>query len=93
MNSASILDVWQAALTTMLYAGGPFLVASLATGVIMSVLQAATQLQENMLSFVPKLLAVVGVFVWSGATILQVLVGYFGQASDMVEALGRVGGQ
>ena len=91
MNGPAILDVWQAALTTMLYAGGPFLAASLATGVLMSVLQAATQLQENMLSFVPKLLAVVGVFAWGGATILQVLVGYFGQSADMLEALGRPG--
>ena len=93
MNGLAILDVWQSALTTMLYAGGPFLVASLVTGVVMSVLQAATQLQENMLSFVPKLLAVVGVFAWSGSTILQVLVSYFAEASEMVEALGRVGGQ
>lgn len=92
MNHLALLDVWQGALTTLVYAGGPFLVAALGVGLFMSVLQAATQLQENILSFAPKVLAILGVLVLAGGTILGILVRYFHDALHIVELIGQGAG-
>ena len=53
----NVLDIWQNALWTALLVSAPFLLAALAVGLVTSLLQAATQLQENVLSFVPKIVA------------------------------------
>lgn len=92
MNQIALLDVWQGALTTLVYAGGPFLVAALGIGLLMSVLQAATQLQENILSFAPKILAVLAVLVFGGASVLGLLIRYFQDVLQIVELIGQGAG-
>ena len=77
MNTApSVLDLWQSGLVTAAQVAGPFLVAALAVGLLTSLIQAATQLQENILSFVPKLIAVGLVMVMSGHLLLDKLQTY-----------------
>lgn len=92
MNQVALLDVWQGALTTLIYAGGPFLAAALGIGVLTSVLQAATQLQENILSFAPKVLAVLAVAAFGGATVLGLLVQYLQESVHVVELIGKGAG-
>lgn len=63
---------------------GPVLLAALVAGVLVSVFQAATQIQELTLSFVPKLAAVLAVLLLLGHWMLARLVGF------TVDLLGRL---
>lgn len=55
MTSDSLLDLWREALSVVVTLSAPFLIAGLVVGLIVAVLQTATQLQESILGFVPKL--------------------------------------
>jgi len=70
------LDMWQAALETAAVASFPFLVAALIVGLASSLIQAATQLQENVIAFVPKIIAIGVVMAFAGSWVLGQLVGY-----------------
>ena len=59
MTPETVLTVAQQALTVATMLAAPLLLGALATGVIIGVLQAATQINEMTLSFIPKLLALV----------------------------------
>lgn len=89
MNASIILELWHRALETMVVVGGPFVLSALAVGLFMSVVQAATQLQENILAFAPKLLAIGLVLAVAGALLLNDLVGYLNEVARAVEAIGR----
>ena len=58
MTTADIGQVMQRALYTTLMVGGPIVLVSMAVGLCISVLQAATQINEATLTFVPKLIVV-----------------------------------
>lgn len=59
MTLSQTLDILQTAFLTILKVGGPILIIALIVGLLVSIMQAATQIQEQTLSFVPKLLAIV----------------------------------
>jgi flagellar biosynthetic protein FliQ len=61
MTPAVVLDVARDALLTILLVSGPILIVGLAVGVAVSLLQALTQIQEQTLVFVPKIIAIFGV--------------------------------
>mgnify|MGYP003955954539 CR=1 FL=1 len=63
MDPKQIGDLLQLAITTILYITGPMLIVGLLVGVLISVVQAATQVQEVTLVFIPKMLAV-GFVMW-----------------------------
>jgi flagellar biosynthesis protein FliQ len=88
--SGTILDLWRGCLVTVVMVGGPFVVAALAVGLLASVVQAATQLQENMISFVPKLIALGLVLAFAGHWALAELVHY---AQETAAAIVRVGSE
>jgi flagellar biosynthetic protein FliQ len=58
MGTADVGAVMQRALYTTLLVGGPIVLVSMAVGLVISILQAATQINEATLTFVPKLLLV-----------------------------------
>jgi len=58
MDLSEALSILQSAFLTILQVGGPILIIALVVGLIVSIIQAATQIQEQTLSFVPKLLAI-----------------------------------
>jgi flagellar biosynthetic protein FliQ len=66
VSSDSVLDLWRTALTVTVTVAAPFLIAALAVGLAVAVFQAATQLQESVLSFVPKLAVALVVIAVSG---------------------------
>jgi flagellar biosynthesis protein FliQ len=72
MPSAYILEIGRDLLTTTLLIAAPALIASLVVGLIVSILQTITSIQEQTLSFVPRLLAVGLVLVLTMAWTLQV---------------------
>lgn len=71
MDESIVLDVGNSALYLIMYLSAPLLLAALVTGLIISVLQAATQIQEQTLSFIPKLIAIVIALVLMGPWMLQ----------------------
>ncbi len=60
------LDLWQQALMVMATVAAPFLVVALIVGLAVALIQTATQLQESVLAFVPKLGAALLVMVIAG---------------------------
>ena len=84
---ASIIHLVAAALLTAMKVSGPILVATLLVGLVVSIVQSATQIQEQTLSFVPKLLVAALVLVVTGAWTLRVLTGFTRGVFDMVPRL------
>lgn len=66
MNPQSVITLGQQALYVMLLMAAPLLLTALAVGLVVSILQAATQINEMTLSFIPKLLAIVAALVVAG---------------------------
>ena len=76
MNSQTVLTIAQQALTVTVLVSAPMLLTALLVGLVVSIFQAATQINEMTLSFIPKLLAMFTVLVFAGPWMLSVLVDY-----------------
>ncbi len=76
MPASDVSVVLQQALITVLVVVGPILVATLLVGLAVSVFQAATQINEATLSFVPKLLVVAAILVIVGPGMADRLVAF-----------------
>lgn len=76
------------ALLTVLYVSGPVLGLGLVVGLLVSVFQATTQINEQTLSFIPKILVVIVVFVvfgpWMYHTMLEFAQGVFERIPQVV---------
>jgi flagellar biosynthetic protein FliQ len=76
MSHALVVDLARNAIMLALLIAGPMLVVALIVGLTVSVLQAVTQIQEQTLAFVPKLVGVSVVFLLALPWVLQLLVKY-----------------
>ena len=76
MSYALIVDLARNAILITLLLAAPLLIVALGVGLFVSVLQAVTQIQEQTLSFVPKLVAVAVVFLVALPWMLQLTVKY-----------------
>jgi flagellar biosynthetic protein FliQ len=76
MDATQVFTVGQQSLYTLLLVCAPMLVVILAVGIVVSVLQAATQINEPTLSFVPKIIGAVAVLAIAGPWMLTTLVEY-----------------
>jgi flagellar biosynthetic protein FliQ len=76
MNPQSVITLGQQALYVMLLLAAPLLLTALAVGLVISILQAATQINEMTLSFIPKLLAIVAALVLAGPWMIALYVDY-----------------
>lgn len=74
MSEIVIMTIVKKALVTGLMVAGPILIISLVVGLIISIFQATTQIQEQTLTFVPKLIAIIIVLVLGGPWMLNKLV-------------------
>ncbi len=86
MNEAVVLGLMKEALTVSLLVGAPILGVTLVVGIVVSILQAVTQVNEMTLTFVPKL---IGVFVamlifgpWMMETLLNFSSGLFANMAN-----------
>lgn len=68
------MHIAQKAVTVALGLCAPVLVVGLTVGLLISIFQAATQIQESTISFVPKIIAVVGAGIFCGPWMLKILV-------------------
>ncbi len=76
MNPQSVITLGQQALYTMLLLAAPMLLAALVVGLVVSILQAATQINEMTLSFIPKLIAMVAAMIIAGPWMISFYVDY-----------------
>jgi len=76
MSHALVVDLARNMLMTALLIAAPMLVVALAVGLVVSVIQAVTQVQEQTISFVPKLVAVGATFIIALPWIIQIMVKY-----------------
>lgn len=76
MTAETVMTMAYQAMKVVLAMAGPLLLVVLVVGLIISIFQAATQINEMTLSFIPKLLAMCGVLVLLGPWLIGVMVDY-----------------
>ncbi|RKQ37498.1 flagellar biosynthesis protein FliQ [Oceanobacillus halophilus] len=74
MNSENVLALAESSIYTLLLVTGPLLILAVAVGLIISIFQATTQIQEQTLAFVPKIIAVLVGLVFLGPWMLTTIV-------------------
>ena len=84
-----VVDLTRAALVVALKLALPLLGVGLVVGLVVSLFQAVTQIQEQTLTFIPKILAVVGTLIFLLPTLLMWAVEY---ALETLNGLHRLGG-
>jgi flagellar biosynthesis protein FliQ len=90
MDQDTVIHLSQQAMELSMKIGGPLLLVGLAIGLIVSVFQAVTQIQEQSLSFIPKIVGIALVVVVAGPWMLGQLLGYTEELYRSIPAL--VGG-
>mgnify|MGYP000530431223 FL=1 len=76
MSENQILFMAREAIATAILVGGPVLAVSLLVGLLVSIFQAMTQIQEQTLSFIPKLIAIALVLVILGPWMIKIMTSY-----------------
>lgn len=76
MNEQYIIDVATGAVWLTIKIAAPALIAALVVGIIISIIQAATQVQEQTVSFVPKIIAISAAMIVTAPWILQQFIFY-----------------
>ena len=76
MNQDTVVNLATQAMTLALKVAGPLLLTGLVIGLLVSIFQAVTQIQEQSLSFIPKVIGVAALIVILGPWMLGQIVGY-----------------
>ena len=87
MTPQTALSFVQHALEVGLMLSAPLLLAALITGLVISIMQAATQINEMTLSFIPKLLALFAALVVAGPWMLSLIVDYMREVFINIPAM------
>ena len=87
MSEQMVLDLGRQALITTLSVAGPMLAAALLIGLLVSVFQAVTQINEMTMTFVPKIVGILVVGLITLPWILQVMLSFTRQVFTMIERL------
>ncbi len=87
MTPTTVVDIGRHAVETLLLVSAPLLAAALITGLIVSIFQAATQVNEMTLSFIPKLIAVFAVLVLGGPWMIAVMTDYIRELYSSIPSL------
>ena len=91
MNETEVIEICRAAILVMLKVAGPVLLAGLLVGVVVSLLQAVTQIQEMTLAFIPKMLVIFGLTLWLLPFMMSVLSGFTKTLTDRIVQIGLSG--
>ncbi|WP_243386875.1 flagellar biosynthesis protein FliQ [Bacillus kexueae] len=76
MSSEMVLSLAERAVYTTLIVCGPILLLALIVGLLVSIFQATTQIQEQTLAFVPKIIAVLVGLIFFGPWMLSIMLSY-----------------
>ena len=87
MNPEAVMSLSYQAMKVALMAAAPALLVVLVVGLVVSIFQAATQINEMTLSFIPKLLALCGILVLTGPWLMGTMVDYMRQMIQSIPTL------
>jgi flagellar biosynthetic protein FliQ len=76
MAPEEVMNLAYQGMRLALFLAGPVLLSALATGLLISLFQAATQINEMTLTFIPKILAIFFVLVLAGPWLLQLITSF-----------------
>ena len=88
MTEADVLDIARDAMMTMLLVAAPMLLIGLIVGLIISVFQTLTHIQEMTLTFIPKILSIFGAMIIFMPWMLRELTEFTHRVMDKIVALG-----
>lgn len=77
MSQEMVISIAERAIYIVLITSGPLLLVALGTGLLVSIFQATTSIQEQTLAFVPKIVGVFLAIVFFGPWMLSQMTGYF----------------
>ena len=84
LDSAEILDIMNQTFMLSLRIAMPFLLVSMILGILIAIFQAATSINEQTLTFVPKLIAIIIMLTVLGGTLLKTMQDFFTMIMKMV---------
>lgn len=87
MNQSTLIDIFQQMAWVMVLVSSPILITSMLIGVIISIFQAVTQIQEQTLTFVPKIMVGLFVFVFTSPWLVETMVHYTQQMMQLMMKL------
>ena len=85
MTNGEVLDLMYDVFVLAVQLGGPVLVISMLVGVLISIIQAAPQIHEQTITFVPKLLVIGIILVFSGGNMLETLQDFTVRIFQMIQ--------
>ena len=77
MSQEMVIEIAERAIYVVLLASGPLLLVALGVGLLVSIFQATTSIQEQTLAFVPKIVSVLVALILFGPWILSTMIDYF----------------
>ncbi len=89
MDQAALTEIMRDAVMTIITVGAPLLLAALIIGVVISVFQATTQINEQTLIFVPKIIGILLVLLLLGSWMMTKLTDYTTGLFDKINTLVR----
>ncbi len=87
MTPETVITIGQQALWVTMLIAGPMLLSALAVGLLVGMFQAATQINEMTMSFIPKLLVLVLALVVAGPWMLSVMMNFTKQLMEQIPSL------
>lgn len=84
MTNSEAIGILQSAAMVAVQLAAPILLISMAVGILISILQAATQINEQTLTFVPKLILIAVILLVTGGTMLEILQGFSYELFDLM---------
>lgn len=91
MNEAEVIQICREAILVMLKITAPLLLTGLVVGVLVSLIQTITQIQEMTLTFIPKMVLVFAVTIWLLPFMMTTLGGFTHSLMDRVVQVGMNG--
>jgi len=87
MTPATVIDIGRQAVEVTLIVAAPLFAAALITGLVVSIFQAATQINEMTLSFVPKMVAIFVTLVLTGPWMITMLTDFIQRMYSAIPTL------
>lgn len=84
MNTMQLSEIFRDAVITGLKVGGPILLVSILVGLFISIIQAATSINEQTMTFVPKLVVIGIVMIVAGSWMLQQMVDFVHRTFEFI---------
>ena len=84
MTNLEVLSIMKSAMIVAIKIGGPILILSMAIGALISIIQAATQIHEQTITFVPKVILIIVICMLCGSWMLETLQDYLYQVFKLM---------